>query len=62
VPGSIHESQKSTKEPIIALGSLYYKLRLGLSSSPTLKQQDRKGRWSSPEPSAGQGFIGTGSK
>lgn len=43
MPGSIHEPQKTTKEPplILALESLYYK-------------QDRKGRQSSPEASAGR--------
>ncbi|EDM11901.1 rCG47968, isoform CRA_b [Rattus norvegicus] len=33
------------------------KLGLGLSFNPTLTQQDWKGRWSSLEPSAGQGFV-----
>ena len=45
---------------VIALGSLYYKLGLGLSSNPTLTQQDRKERWNSLETSARQGFIGMG--
>jgi hypothetical protein len=43
---------------VIALGSVYHKLRLGLSPNPNLTQQDRKGRWSSLKPSAGQVFIG----
>jgi hypothetical protein len=43
---------------IIALESLYYKLRLGLSSNPTPTQEGRKGRWSHLEPSTRQVFIG----
>jgi hypothetical protein len=45
---------------VMALGSLYYKLSLVLSSNPTLTYQDKEGRQSSLEPSAGEGFIGNG--
>ena len=44
VPGNIHKPPKDHQgavSDVIALGSLYYKLRLGLSSNPTLTQQDR---------------------
>jgi hypothetical protein len=49
VLGIVCEPQKIIKEPF-PLGSLYHKLGLGLSSNPTLTQQDRKRRQSSLEP------------
>ena len=54
------KAHQGTISSVIALGSLYYKLGLGLSSNPTLTQQDRKERWNSLETSARQGFIGMG--
>jgi hypothetical protein len=56
------KAHQGTISSVIALGSLYYKLRPGLSSNPILTQQDGKGRQSSLEPSAGEGFIENGSK
>jgi hypothetical protein len=66
VPGSIHEPLEDHQGVVsngIALESLYYKLRLGLSSNPTLPQQDRTGSGGkAASPIAGQGFIGNRSK
>jgi hypothetical protein len=44
VPGSIRKRKihKAAVSDVIALRSLYYKFRLGLSSNSTLRQQDRK--------------------
>jgi hypothetical protein len=56
---NVWEPQKTTKDPFL-IGSLYYKLGLGLSSNPTVTQQDRK----TEQPGtlrAGKGFIGNGS-
>ena len=52
------EDHQEAVSNVEALGSLHYKLGLGLSSNPTLTQQDGKGRWSSFDSSAGQVFIG----
>ena len=42
------KNHQGTVSDVIALGFLYYKLRLRLSSNPTLTQQDWKGKWEQP--------------